>query len=173
MRLAATQRSVAETEAGSGTRHGFRTIVRHAITGKPRESSAPQLEGEAAAQADRDALVAYVAELHNGQPTERNQWDAREDRSPRRRSSLSTELLSSHSGKKEKHHQRRRSSSTLLLQQCELGWGVPLPNAQTCFSASDDAPAVSGAVANSGDSPPRHRSRRHTSSHTAKTPIPR
>ena len=68
MRVAALQRSVAAAEAGSGTRHGFRAIVRdnNAAGNQPPsrdDASAPQLEGEsvAAQQAERDALGAYVA----------------------------------------------------------------------------------------------------------------
>ena len=188
LRVAASQRSVAMTEAGSGMRHGFRAIVRDDVVGTQpsRDASVPQLEGEVAAQAERDALEAYVAELHNGQPTERHQWDAREDRSRSRRVSLSTvasspELLSlsspkpAHSSsKKEKRHRQRRASTgsaaiALSLQQCELAWALPAA-AQACHAAPDDTPAAPGAVADSSDSPPRHRSRRHSanslSSHT-------
>ena len=109
MRVAATQRLVAEAEAGSGTRHGFRAIVRRAITGKPREPSAPQLEGGAAEQADHDALEAYVNELHLWQPTGRNQWDAREGRSHgRQRQAATTDVR-----RRRAATSRRRQASAL------------------------------------------------------------
>ena len=139
MRVAAAQRSVATTEAGSGTRHGFRAIVRHVIRGgrprSPRDDAASSLEGDAAAAADRDALEAYVVEPHNTPPTDRQQWDARERQARRSSTSVigspnltgSPKGSSSHGGsgsgsKKAEKRSRRHSCSALSPQQLELAW---------------------------------------------------
>ena len=136
MRVAAAQRSVAVTEAGSGTRHGFRAIVRHVIRGSRGSRSSldgPSLEGDAAAAADRDALDAYVTELHNSQPTDRQQWDARERQARRSSTSIvgslgmmgSPKASGSHGSNKAEKSSRRHSCSALSPQQLSLSWDTP------------------------------------------------